>query len=43
MVAKKYKMDELLQVKEPSGVAAEIVKRIGASEDGTRSKSLSWL
>jgi len=38
MIAKKYKMDELLQVKEPSAIAAEVVKRIGASEDGTRSK-----
>lgn len=31
-------MDELLQVREPSAIAAEVVKRIGASEDGTRSK-----
>jgi len=35
-----YKMDELLKVKEtaPVAVAAEIVKRIGQSEDGTRSE-----
>jgi len=35
-----YKMDELLKVKEsaPMAVAAEVVKRIGQSEDGTRSE-----
>jgi len=31
-------MDELLKVKETAAVATEVVKRIGQSEDGTRSK-----
>jgi hypothetical protein len=38
MPAKTYKMEDLLKVKETTAVASEVVKRIGQSEDGTRSK-----